>query len=508
MLFTMYVLYIYRLIMEGKGPEVVQTILKVSQSGRTIKQNALIYALAICARCHNAATKKAAYDVIKKVCRIPTYLFMFIKYCENESAGTGWGRLHRRSIADWYNSKDPQNLARLRTKFPRREGWSHKDVFRLCHIKPLKPAIAAVVVHTIKGLLEANQVLKDNLNDEAVREVLVYLEGVDKAKEIDKDNDPEKQKENVTTLVGLIEKFKLNREHVSNTMLSEKPVWQALLKTMPVGAMIRNLGNMTSKLVLEQGTAEEEFVLNTLGDQEKFKNARIHPFNLLVALKTYSRGMGEYGQLRWNTNPRIVDAIERAFYRSFKNIPATGKRFLLAVDVSGSMNVNLSQSPAVTARDAAAAMAMVTAQTEKDCKIIPFSHNAPTEIKLKPEDKLLDVQAKFMRYNFGRTDCSLPMKYAMEKRLEVDVFVVYTDSETYYGNTHPTYALKEYRRISGIHDARLIVVGMTSSGFSIADPEDKYMMDMVGFDSNAPQIIHQFVQDFQPTHPQEEDMET
>lgn len=43
-------------------------------------------------------------------------------------------------------------------------------------------------------------------------------------------------------------------------------------------------------------------------------------------------------------------------------------------------------------------------------------------------------------------------------------------------------------------DAKLIVVGMQSNGFTIADPEDKGMLDVVGFDSAAPQVMSLFAE--------------
>jgi 60 kDa SS-A/Ro ribonucleoprotein len=36
------------------------------------------------------------------------------------------------------------------------------------------------------------------------------------------------------------------------------------------------------------------------------------------------------------------------------------------------------------------------------------------------------------------------------------------------------------------------VVGMTATQFSIADPKDSGMMDVVGFDGSAPNIISSF----------------
>ena len=67
---------------------------------------------------------------------------------------------------------------------------------------------------------------------------------------------------------------------------------------------------------------------------------------------------------------------------------------------------------------------------------------------------------------FGGTDCALPMLYAQARKREIDTFVIYTDSETWSGEIHPAQALREYRRASGI-DARLVVVGMVSNGFTI-----------------------------------------
>jgi 60 kDa SS-A/Ro ribonucleoprotein len=83
------------------------------------------------------------------------------------------------------------------------------------------------------------------------------------------------------------------------------------------------------------------------------------------------------------------------------------------------------------------------------------------------------------------------MTYALKNKIPVDMFVVYTDSETYAGSIHPCQALQQYRQKMGI-GAKLAVVGMTSTGFSIADPDDAGMMDVVGFDTNTPSIMNEF----------------
>ena len=95
--------------------------------------------------------------------------------------------------------------------------------------------------------------------------------------------------------------------------------------------------------------------------------------------------------------------------------------------------------------------------------------------------------------NFGSTDCAQPMIYALEKKIEVDVFIVYTSSETSVGKIHPSEALKKYRKKMNRPQAKLIVMAMKVNNFSIADPKDRGMLDIAGFDSSVPDIICEFV---------------
>ena len=70
--------------------------------------------------------------------------------------------------------------------------------------------------------------------------------------------------------------------------------------------------------------------------------------------------------------------------------------------------------------------------------------------------------------------------------------MVYTDSETWFGAVHPVQALRQYRERMRI-PARLVTVGLVSNGFSIADPRDTGMLDVVGFDTATPNLISDFV---------------
>jgi 60 kDa SS-A/Ro ribonucleoprotein len=155
-----------------------------------------------------------------------------------------------------------------------------------------------------------------------------------------------------------------------------------------------------------------------------------------------------------------------------------------------------------------AALALVTAASEANYEIVGFFcgkaafkkagrqvrvgyTDGLTPLTISPRQRLDDAVKAVSNLPFGGTDCALPMVYAQALEKEIDTFVIYTDSETWAGAVHPVQALRDYRQASGI-DARLVVVGMVSNGFSIADPADGGMLDVVGFDTASPQLIADF----------------
>jgi 60 kDa SS-A/Ro ribonucleoprotein len=159
----------------------------------------------------------------------------------------------------------------------------------------------------------------------------------------------------------------------------------------------------------------------------------------------------------------------------------------------------------LTPREAAAAMAMVTMKTEDEYYIAGFTTGTSrsawssqgygsgvTKLELTPDMTLKAACRYTSDLPFGGTDCALPMIDALEKKIPADVFMVITDSETWAGTKHPTVALQEYRNKMKI-DAKLIVMGMVSNEFTIADPTDAGQMDVVGFDASVPQVIAQFI---------------
>jgi 60 kDa SS-A/Ro ribonucleoprotein len=442
------------------GEAVVNFTAQVSNEGRAPKNDPAVFVLALAASYGDSDTKKAAYAAIPTVCRIGTHIFQF---CDAVNSMRGWSAGLRNGVARFYTGKNDDQVALQLIKYRQRGGWTHKDVLRLSHAH--SPSLNDMFAWAVGKDPKTKHPLID-----AFERVQAST--------------------NVTEIVDLVKEHHLPWEALPTEVLKDPKIWMALLENIPMGALIRNLGRMASLGVTNPLSSGAAKVVDRLTDAEAFRRARIHPLGVLVALKTYEQGHGDKGSLSWSPNPKILSALDEAFYTAFGYVEPIGQRTLSALDVSGSMDWSNIAGMPITPRVAAAAMAMLRVRCEEQHHTMGFSSSL-VDIPLTKRMSLADVMDRINRVGMGGTNCSLPMEWARKNRIPVDLFEVYTDNETWSGGTHPFQALQAYRKAMDIN-AKLVVYGMTATKFSIADPSDGGMLDVVGFDTAAPNIVSAF----------------
>jgi 60 kDa SS-A/Ro ribonucleoprotein len=470
------------------GCRVVDRIVAISDEGRAPKNDPALFALALAAKLGDVDTRRAAFAALPRVARIGTHLFHFAEYVK---ALGGWGRGTMRAFARWYTEMEASRLALQAVKYQSRDGWSHRDLLRKAHPVAKDDRQQAIFHWMTKGWEGVGEKPHPD-------QVLAMIWAFERAKSL-------REKKDVGLLCSLVRDYRLPHECVPTEMKQHAEVWEALLPEMGLTAMVRNLGKMTEVGLLGAFSDAERLAVSRLEGVEALRAARVHPLQILVALNTYAKGHGEKGKLTWKPRRRIVDALDGAFYLAFKAIEPTYARTLLALDVSGSMAGGLiAGMPGITPRVGSAAMALITAAVEPNHEFVAFTNGSArsmysargigsgiSSIAISPRSRLDHVVKAVSDLPFGGTDCALPMIWAAENKVPVDIFCVYTDSETWAGDIHPVQALRAYRHKMGI-GAKLVVIGMVSNGFSIADPDDGGMLDVVGFDTATPSIIADF----------------
>lgn len=458
------------------GVRVVNRALEYSLAGRAPKNDPAVVALAVAASYGNAETVSAAFEALPKIARTGTWLFLFVSLLESLGQAQGlkgarWNAAAKRGVAAWYTGRSTDKLALQLLKYQQRNGWAHRDVLRLAHVKPANELQSNLFRYAVKGELDQGA---------AVPQLLIDFEML-------------KRTDSKADVLRLIEGSDLvTWEMVPTQFLKDKDILSALTKNMGMTALIRKLGALTAHGViapLSQGTKD---VVAKLTDMEALIKGRVHPVTILQAMKQYAQGRGDKGSLIWSPDQKIVSALDDAFYAAFGAVDKTDENYLIGVDISGSMQGSMvNGSPNLTAAEVAAVMAMAIARNQPNHYIVGFNHQL-VQLAVSPTMRL-DAALQALaakRWDGGGTDCSKQFEHATQLGLDVDKFVTITDNETWAGNQSPVQALNKYRQKMG-KAAKSVVIGTSVSEFTIADPKDAGMLDIAGFDSAAPQIIAQ-----------------
>lgn len=451
-------------VIQEDGLRAVARAVEYSLAGRAPKNDPAVVALALAAVYGDAVTQAAAYEALPKVARTGTWLFLFVSILD--SLGK-WNAAAKRGVANWYTSKTVDKMTVQMLKYQQRDGWAHRDVLRLAHVKPQNDLQSNVFRYSVKGELAEGSMVPPLLID---FELL-------------------KRTDNVKDVLRIVESNDyISWEMVPTQFLKDKDVMMALLKNMGLTAVIRKLGVLTANGIIAPLSEGSKLVMAKLGDEEQLRKQRVHPITLLQAFKQYAKGAGEKGSTVWRPDQRIVDTLDSAFYAAFATQEKTLDSYLLGVDCSGSMQGCLvNGSPNLTAVEVAGVMAMAVVKNQPNFWVGGFNHKMG-ELKISPNMRLDAVIKTILAFSWGSTDCSLPFEHAIDHKMNVDKFVVITDNDVNSGRRAPAQALRDYRARFN-KNAKSVVIATSMSGFTIADPKDSGMLDIAGFDAAAPQLI-------------------
>jgi len=467
------------------------TLKDVAETHAAAKKTPSILLLAHLVSHADLNVRKAAYALLPVVLETPTMFYDFMEFIkhsgthvgrnaktgkqEQKSGMRGMGTGFMNALRAWWNDRDNNTLSYWVRKYKGRNDWKLRDVLRLLHINPSDKVQEALLGFSVKNKLSDNldpEVVKDT----AVQRVLYY----EMAQVADDANQ----------VINCIKLAKLTHEMIPSKWHNDPRVWFALVVDMPYAALVRSLGRTSALNLTKPLSSGEKIIVAKLTDAELIKRSKIHPVALLNALMVYKQGHGDKGSLSWVVNQQIVAALETAFYTAFGNVEPTGKRIFVALDVSGSMSSANINGLKLSARDASLAMVLVTTRVEPSTFVGGFSSNF-IPLAINKNTNLDDGIRLINRLPFDATNLGSAVNYAIKHGIEVDTFIVYTDNEVNCGE-NPKTAINRYRKQVN-PDAKVIMVGMALNNFTCADPNDPNMLDVVGFDATAPQIMSEFI---------------
>lgn len=461
------------------GKVVVDRVVEISDQGRAAKNTPALFVLSICTSpaIADTETRRAAFDALPKVARTGTHLFQFVDFMNSMR---GWGKLAKESIQDWYQAKKPENLEYQMVKYRQRVGWTHNDVLRLAKPVPATREHDQLYEFAKNGAIEGEHNFR----------LIEGLSEIQKACTVDE-------------AVKCISDYRLPMEAVPTEFKNKPQVWEALLPHLPITATIRNLRNMAKCGFLVPMSEASKIVADRISNEGLIRRMRVHPMQYLNAILNYPVGAMRtdrlgYGGIStdnsstWLVSPNVVDALNEGFQLGFQNVKPTGLRTMQALDVSGSMGWRWCVgSNGITPREASAALALITVNVEPNYMVGVFSKEFKPFDSIKKGMYVGDAIKAVSDIPFGSTDLAAPMMWSIENNVPVDVINCYTDNETWHGRIHPCQALEKHRQKFGIN-TKFAAIAMEATKFTVADPKDPGMLDVVGFDTATPSVLSEF----------------
>lgn len=206
-----------------------------------------------------------------------------------------------------------------------------------------------------------------------------------------------------------------------------KNKWEELIDSQKVGYMatLRNIRN-----ILEAKVSSEHLqkVCDYLSNETAVLKSKQLPFRFYSA----------YKMLENCGNQKVLKALSTALKISCKNVPELQGTVLTAIDLSSSMSARISDKSTVSFMEIGAVLGNMFASKNDDNIVIGFGETMKV-IPTISSDSILTNVKKVITTDVGHsTNAYLILEYALQKKLKIDNFVLFSDCQTYNSSSWGT----------------------------------------------------------------------
>lgn len=218
----------------------------------------------------------------------------------------GFGRGMKRAIGQWYTNKTPKELSDI---MGRRRGlyrWTHRDLFKLCHIKfddsqkDKVQIMKAMFNRGVKVLREMDtNAAEDQATGSMVRMCQIFRF---------------KMCEDPTEGAKMFVRNGFDMDQVPSHFLAEPKFWVVALPHVPYADMLRILLTLHGYGQLGKNAALKKCFVERLGNKEQVRSSGVLPLQLLALINGYKSGH-RYSE---SIKVSVFCFIFRSFYINYK----------------------------------------------------------------------------------------------------------------------------------------------------------------------------------------------
>lgn len=199
--------------------------------------------------------------------------------------------------------------------------------------------------------------------------------------------------------------------------VDKKDLWSALIPSMGMMALMRNLRNFDEAGVNDDQVAP---AITRFIDPEQVRRSRIFPYRWLTAYE-------QAPSLRWS------HALDQALHASLSNIPSMSGRTLVLIDTSGSMMMSTSNHTYTTPVKLAAVFGVALALKGEDVDLVGFASGSFDHMIPRGSSLIREVD-RFMR-RVGEVGHGTDIARAVRDNYSGhDRVIIVSDMQTMSGN--------------------------------------------------------------------------
>lgn len=443
---------------DGRAEDMIEEIVRVVDDRVAVCDKYAVRALAwmLCYAPHTRSM--ILWDTLHMVCRTWHSLIEFVHFMP-----PSWGRGTRRALERWLHRFDAKELAmQMLTKRSCKNRITPRNLLRLAHPRPLT--------------MEHIELFSCLANNGWYGGDTTYLSDLDRIRR--------PWFVNLEEAIEVVKTHKMKWEHIGNAkLLREGALWNAMMGHVSQREILQNFHR-----IVGVHSVQWNILRARLTDRATMIHEHIQPLEV-----THARH--RIAEAEASTNAEVVaDAesiLEEVFYMSFDGLQTTSKRYLLALDVSGSMACSpCIGAPHMSAREASAVLAMCFTRSEPFVHTLAFSDHF-RYLPIHRHNTLPEVLGHISHLSFDDTDCSALITHAYKNNIVVDCFVVITDGDLTH-RIRPSQMLRDYQAKFNTN-AKMVIVSSSSSEVYVASTMDDSMLDIVGINANVFPIIQRFV---------------
>ena len=265
--------------------------------------------------------------------------------------------------------------------------------------------------------------------------------------------------------------------------------WTAIARRAPWQMARMNLNTFARHGVFGQ-PGMPELIAERLRDPEKIAQARVFPYQLMVA----------YTMANANADiPKdVCDALQDAMEIAIANVPAIEGRVYVCPDVSGSMSSPVTgyRKGATTAMrciDIAALVAAAVLHKNPHAEVLPFEHNV-VRVDLNARDSVMTNAARLASVGGGGTNCSAPLALLNGRKARGDLVIFVSDYESWVdaGGGRGTATMREWNAFKQRNPhARLACIDVQPYR-TVQTVERDDILNVGGFSDQVFEVISEF----------------